>query len=493
VACEPETPGLRALAAKGAMFVGVAQAYRVVVLFVANIVLIRLLAPEDFGLVAMVTLCVTFVTMLQDLGLNQATIQREHISQAQMSGLFWLSAGFSAVFAAIFAASAPALAWFFAEPRLIPLTLAFAGLVLLSGFQMQQLAYLNRNMRFESLALIEVLAATANALFGIGVAWATGSYWALFVAQLAATVAMLAGVWTLSGWRPGWPGFEGQFREIMSFGTGISGFNIVNYFARNADNLLIGRFYGAEPLGFYDRAYKLLLFPLTQIQGPLGRVMLPVLSRLQNEPGRYRNAYTECVTLMMLAVQPGLVFLIVFAEDVFQLLFGPQWLPAAPIFRWLGVIGLVEVFTSTVGWVFVSQGRGGDFFRGGFVNAVVTVASFVAGLPWGALGVAIGYTVSGIFWRTPYSLWLVGRRGPLRLGDCVKAGAPHAIAAAASAVLLVAVNAAYAAPGVAECVGLMCASYAVYTGVLLTFRTKRSLIGSNVAMLAGWLRSPARS
>lgn len=479
---------MRAVATKGAMFIGIAQAYRVSVLFLSNILLIRLLAPQDFGLVAMVTLCVAFVTMLQDLGLNQATIQREHISQAQMSGLFWLSVGFSAVFAALFAASAPALVWFFGEPRLTELTIAFAGLVLLTGFQMQQIAYLNRNLQFKSLALIEVLAATANVALGVGVAWATKSYWALFVAQLASTTAMVAGAWILSGWRPTRPSFEGQFKEIMGFGSGVSGFNLVNYFARNADNLLIGKFCGAESLGYYDRAYKLLLFPLTQIQAPLGRVMLPVLSRLQNEPERYRKAYIECVTLMMLAIQPGLVFLIVFAEDVFLILFGPEWLPAVPIFRWLGVAGLQQAMSATAGWLYISQGRSGDYFRIGAVTSAITLISFLVGLPWGALGVAIAYTASGYLIRGPISLWYVGRRGPIRLRDLLLGVYPHAIATGASAGMLWGFSLVMASPHALSLLALVMLSYVVSGLVLLAFPMKRSSLAANVVSVAMLLR-----
>ena len=124
-------------------------------------------------------------------------------------------------------------------------------------------------------------------------------------------------MWTLSGWRPGRPSFEGQFNELFHIGAGVTGFNIVNYFSRNADNLLIGRYYGAVQLGLYDRAYRLLLFPLQQMLVPLGRVMFPLLSRLQSEPERYRKAYIECVSLLMIAVQPALVFAIVYSNDLF--------------------------------------------------------------------------------------------------------------------------------------------------------------------------------
>ena len=228
--------------AGGALLTIASQAYRVVLSFAASIVLARLLTPTDFGLVAMVSTATSFIVLIQDLGLNQATIQRARISDVQMSALFWLSFGSSTVLALLLAASGPAVASFFGDLRLISLTIAFSCLVIVSGGQSQQLALMSRHMRFMSLAAIDILTVTASAIVGVVVAWLTSSYWALFAASLAYSTVSLACVWALCDWRPGRPSFEGDFKEIFRFGSGVSAFNIVNYFARNADNLLIGRF-----------------------------------------------------------------------------------------------------------------------------------------------------------------------------------------------------------------------------------------------------------
>lgn len=281
-----QQPITRAQAARGAALTGSAQAYKMLLSFGSSILLVRLLTPADFGLVAMVSTVLAFVSLIQDLGLNQATIQRQQISRAQISALFWVTTGVSFALAAFVALCAPAVAWFFGDSRLIGLTAAFASLVFLGGSQAQHFALLNCELRFKALAGIDVLGVTAGAVVGVAVAWRTSSYWALFAAGLASTLVSLVCVWTLCGFRPGRPSFEGDFKEIVHFGSSISGFNIVNYFARNADNVLIGRFYGSAQLGFYDRAYRLLLFPLQQLRDPLGRIMLPALARLQSDPER---------------------------------------------------------------------------------------------------------------------------------------------------------------------------------------------------------------
>jgi PST family polysaccharide transporter len=481
-------PNARAHVTRSALVTGVAQSYRVGVNFLSGIILARLLLPADFGLVAIVMTCLAFVALIQDLGLNQAVIQRERISHAQLSALYWISLVFSVVVALVFAASAPLIASFFGDSRIIGLTLAFAFLIVLGGAQSQPYAVLNRELRFKTLAGVDILGSTVSTTVGVTVAWVTSSYWALFAASLASVLSSLVSVWIVCSFRPGRPSFEGEFRDIIKFGSGVSGFNIVNYFARNADNLLIGKFYGSEQLGYYDRAYRLLLFPISQILGPLGRVVLPLLARLQSDPQRYRKVYIEAVSLLMMATQPGLVFLIIFAEDAFSILLGPQWAAAVPIFQWLGVAGLSQMMTSTLGWLFLSQGRGGDFFKIGLFSALTTVASFVIGLPWGPLGVAVAYTITYYIALVPATFWSSGRRGPVSTHDLVTTIIPHVAATGVSAVTMASIWRVINLPSLLGCAGLVTLSYLAYGLVLLLFRGKREILSENLKMLNRLLR-----
>jgi polysaccharide transporter, PST family len=471
--------------AGGAILTAASQAYRVVINFAFGIILARLLTPADFGLVAMVSAPLAFVALIQDVGLNAATIQRAHISDAQMSGVFWLSLGCSGILALLIAASAPAIASFFGDSRLVALTVAFSALVIVSGAQSQQLALMSREMRFKPLAVIDVLTVTSSAVAGVAVAWLTSSYWALFVMSLVFSVVGLAGAWTLCGWRPGRPSFDGEFKEIFRFGFGVSAFNIVNFFARNADSVLIGRFYGAEPLGLYNRAFRLFLFPILQIQAPLGRVMLPLLSRLQSEPERYRMAYADCMTLMLIAVQPGLIFAIIFAEEVFLLLLGPAWVPAAQIFRWLGIAGLYHVMSSPTGWLFLSQGRAGDFFWFGLYNAITVVGSVVAGLPWGPVGIAASYAFSEYLLRVPVLFAVAGRRGPITAHQLWVIAGPHVLATLVGGCALFAAARMIPSPGAGACLLILVLSYAVYCLALIVSPAKRHILFHNLRTLPG--------
>lgn len=479
----PKFTGIRALAAKGLLVTGIAQVWRVTIGVISSIVLVRLLTPADFGLFAAVTACLAFITLIQDLGLNQATIQRSTISPGQMSGLFWISVALGVALAIIMFFSAPALAWFFGDARIEGLAMACSSLLVLGALQSQHIALLNRDLRYRALAAIDVMSATLSAVVGMAIAWFTASYWALFAASLMAVLVSALGAWTLSRWKPGRPNFEGQFSEIFQFGAGASGFNVVNYFARNADNLLIGRYYGPTELGLYDRAYRLLLFPLSQFMLPIGRIVFPLLSRLQLEPRRYRQAYFESVSLLVIATQPGLVFAIVFSNDVFLLLFGPQWVDAARIFSCLGVAGLIQVMNSPTGWLFLSQGRGGDFFWVGLCSSIGNVVAFVAGLPWGALGVAVAYALSEFLVRVPITWIVVGRKGPIGTLDLIRTSFPQLIATLATGIAMWTSSFLIEPPHLVGCIGLALASYLLYLIVLASFPSKRQMLLGYLKML----------
>jgi PST family polysaccharide transporter len=293
----------------------------------------------------------------------------------------------------------------------------------------------------------------------------------------------LTGCWIRSGFRPGKPQFDGETREMIGFGSGISGFNLANYLSRNADKLLIGKLFGDNALGFYDRAYRLLLFPLSQIHAPIGRVMIPMLSRSLSDPARYKRAYMECVSILLLATQPAILFATVYSEDVFRILLGDRWLGSAPIFAWLGIAGLQQVMTSTVGWLYISQGRGGGFFWIGLFGAVTTVAAFVAGLPWGPVGVAAAYTISDYLIRLPVIWAAAGRVGPVETRDLYSMALPHALSTAVAALALLALKPAIGRADILTCGLLACLSFIVYLAVLMLFPEKRAYFFLNAEFI----------
>ncbi|MFU8864496.1 MAG: lipopolysaccharide biosynthesis protein [Rhodobacterales bacterium] len=424
---------------RGALYVGVAQAWRMGLSFVSAIVFARLLLPSDFGLVAMVAPVVAFAALIQDLGLSQATVQRETVTQQLLGALFWLNVCAGAVLSLALIALAPALAAFYDQPQVITLATAFSAVIFLTSLQNQHLAIMTRRMEFLRISVIEATAASLGFIAGLIVAFIYASYWALLAASLVTALSSTIMFWTLSGWRPGHSSFGGAFKEIAGFSSGLTGHALFTYLARNLDDVLIGRYHGAEALGFYDRAYKLLLLPLNQISTPLGRVMIPLMSRLRSERDRYVSVYLEASTYLMIVTQPTIVILIVFADEVFLVLLGERWVVAAPIFQVLGICGLQQVFTNTFFWLFVSQGRAKELFQLSVLRAIIACGAFVIGLPWGALGVATAYAISDIFLRMPMQVMVLTRNGPLSLRVLTGSLLPHLAATIATAAAALAV------------------------------------------------------
>lgn len=431
---------LRKRTLNGTALVAAGQAVRIAVQFLSVVLIARLLAPEDIGLFAMVLPFANFIGLFQDLGLTQALTTAKHLSRGQATVMFWLNLGISGVLALILAGLAPVIAGFYGRPELIGLTFGLAATFILSGLVTVQIALLNRTMRFGALAAIDMASVVAGFAAAVLVAVLRPSAWALLASSVVSLAVSLVLAWTLSTWRPGRPAARGEVSELLRFGAGVTGFNISNFFARSLDNILIGRFSGAAQLGFYDRAYKLLVLPLQQVNRPIGRVLIPALSRLRDEPHRYRHAYLRVVQQTLLLIMPGVITVMITADTLIPLLMGDQWGPTSAIFSWLALSGLHQPLTTTIGWLFISQGRTTEFARWGLVNAAVCIAAFVVGLPDGALGVARSYALADTFILAPAVWWVIGRKGPVRTRDLVGLAVPFAVSGAASAVLVLAAS-----------------------------------------------------
>lgn len=417
---------------------GTTQAFRLVLQIASVVLLARLLEPEHFGLFAMVTPIVSLAVLVGDLGIGQALITAKSIRQDQASTLFWCNIAVAALLTAILALLAPLIAAFFGQPELVPIVIALSASVLLSGFATQHLAILNRGLRFGALAAIEIAAAAIAFAAALGIALVYPSPWALVASPIVTTVVTMLGSWFVTRWVPSRPGPIAEIAPMLRFGSGVTGFNLANFLARNADDIIIGRAAGPVVLGNYDRAYKLLLMPLEQVSRPIGRVMLPILSQLSDQPARYSAAYLRTVRQIMLVALPGVVLLLMEAERVIPLLLGPGWDDAVIIFQWLAIAGLHQPLTTTMGWLFLSQGRSGEFALWGMINAAALLAAFTVGISLigGAVGVAQAYALTETFLLAPVLYAYVGRKGPVSAGDLYKVAMQCAVAGAAAALAI---------------------------------------------------------
>jgi O-antigen/teichoic acid export membrane protein len=418
--------------ARGGAVTIVTQGLKFLIGIIGTMILARLLTPQDYGLIGMVAVIIGFVSIFKDLGLSSATIQRAEINTVQISTLFWINVALSIAVMLVCVAIAPLVAMFYHESRLLMITLAYGFGFLLGGLAVQHEALLRRQMRFTALAGAEVAALIASVATAVILAWKGAGYWALVMSQLSLGAVYLIAMWTLCSWRPGWPSRNAGVRSMLVFGGNLTGFSIINFFARNVDNLLIGKIWGSQQLGLYAKAYQLLLLPIDQVNSPITAVAVPALSRLADDPERYRQAYMRIVQKVAIITMPGVALMIGTSDWIVRVVLGPQWMDAAWIFSVLGIAGLIQPIANTTGWLFVTQGRTNDMFRIGMIGGPITIAAIIIGLPWGARGVATSYVIAQIC-LTNVLFWFVGRRGPVRTQDLYRTIGPFA-AASVSAV-----------------------------------------------------------
>lgn len=423
------TADLKGHTARGGIVTVASQGVKFFLAMAATVVLARLLTPQDYGLVGMVAVVTGFISMFKDLGLSAATIQKEEVTDDQISTLFWINVGLSVGVMLLTVAIAPGVAWFYGEPRLTMITVGFSAGFLFGGFTVQHEALLRRQMRFSALASIEIISIVAGMVGAIVLAWRGAAYWALVSAQLVQGFAYAIGIWIVCGWRPARPVRYSGVRSMLAFGGNLTGFHIVNYFARNLDNMLIGRFWGSAQLGLYAKAYQLLMLPIDQINEPITSVAVPALSRLTEFPERYRRAYGRLLEKIAMLTMPLMAFMIVTSDWFVLLLLGPRWAEVSRIFALLGIAGMIQPICNTSGWLFISQGRTHHMFQWGLIGSTIVVISIVAGLPWGAVGVASSYSITFLLIVAPLLFWFVGREGPVRTMDFYRVIAPSACAA----------------------------------------------------------------
>ncbi|HXG48623.1 MAG TPA: lipopolysaccharide biosynthesis protein, partial [Methylomirabilota bacterium] len=425
-------PGIKRRTIRGAGVLLMSQAVRVGLNGVVTVVLARLLTPADFGLVAMVTTITGFAALFKDAGLSMVTIQRERMSDAQVTALFWVNVAVSVTLMLVLMAAAPWVVKAYGEPRLQGITLALASVFVLGGLNAQHFALLRRQMRFAAVAAVELGALVVGGVVGIALAAAGKGYWALVGMSAAVAVVTTAGAWVASGWSPGWPRRGVGLRSMLRFGGTMLGLEMLHYVSGQADNFLIGRRWGDAALGFYGKAFRMLDLMTGQLNGVFRSVAVPALSRLQTQPEQRRrhflNGYSIVVALSILIISCSAVY----APEAVAVVLGPQWESVGPLFRLLAPGAVAAALMNSQGWLALACGRVGQQLRLALWVVPLTVLAFVVGLPWGPSGVAMAYSVAKVSIVWPVTAVMTRGTG-VSVADVFRAARPALIAGTVAA------------------------------------------------------------
>jgi O-antigen/teichoic acid export membrane protein len=390
--------GLSRLFAQGASFI----------LRVGSLmILARLLSLNDFGLVGMVTAFTGVLAWFRDFGLSSAAVQRTSVTEEQLSTLFWVNIAFGAFLGVVALAMAPAIAAFYHEPRLFWVTAVLAASFLFNAAGTQHSAMLQRQMRFTAIALINVFALAIGTAIAILGAKAGYGYWALVAMTVVPPTIATGGFWLSTGWVPGMPRGRTGIRSMIHFGASLTLTGLIVYLGYNAEKIMIGRFWGAEAIGIYGRAYQIINMPVDNLNYAVGEVAFAALSRLQNDPARIRSYFLKGFSLILGLTVPITISCVLFADDMVFVVLGPKWAAVTDIMRLLAPTTLVFAIINPLGWLVFSMGLVKRGLQVGPILATLMISGCIIALPYGPKAVAFAYSAVLVLWLIPHIWWCV--------------------------------------------------------------------------------------
>jgi len=385
----------------------VAQAMNFAMRIGSLMVLARLLDPRDFGLVGMVTAITGVLGLFRDFGLSSAAVQRVDVTHEQSSTLFWINMLAGSLLSLLLIAMAPVVVRFYGEPQLFWVTIALATVFVINAAGIQHSALLQREMRFTTLATVDILSLIVSILVGIWMALQGYGYWALVGLSITAPVVLTMALWFTSGWVPGRPRRHVGMKSMMRFGGTVTLNGVVVYISFNLEKALLGRFWGADSVGLYGRSFQLISIPTDSLNTAAGEVAFPALSRVRDDPERFRNYFLKGYSLVLALTIPITVACALFADDLILVVLGPKWKDAAAIFRLLAPTILIFAMINPMAWLMFSLGLVGRSLKLACVLGPLAIFGYVMGLPYGPRGVAFGYSAMLTLWLVPHIAWCV--------------------------------------------------------------------------------------
>ena len=420
---EDDLVTLRARTISGSFYIGAGQVLRILISLASQIILGRLLLPADFGLVAMTAPVISFLELFKDLGLSQAVVTREEFTTRDLNALYWLGIALSVACALVLAAVSPIVAGLYREPQVCPIMIALAAQMPLASLGGHASALMARRMKYAAIAVVEVVAAGVTLITAVLSVWLGARYWGLVIGVACGAITRAVLDLWLSGWRPGPPAWTENTRGLIGFGGQLTMSSFLGYCTYYFDNIAVGALFGPATLGLFDRSFSLVLRPLSSVTAPISRVAIPLLARSRADAESYRSSYSALLKGLVGLGTPGLIVLSLSSRDVISFLLGANWLGMTTMFSAICVAAIFTPLSGSSAWLFVSQERPGEQVKIGLISSLMIIVGMVAGLPFGANGVAIAYALIAPFVHGCYS-WAAARKGPVSRLDIVRTLAP---------------------------------------------------------------------
>ena len=364
--------------------------------FTIGVILAHLLSPSEFGLITMITVITGFAGIFAELGFSAALVQKRNIGKEHLSTVFWLNSGAGLLLMLIFMAGSPLIAGFYNEPQLVLITVVISTNFLINSFGIVQKTLMTKSLDFRTLSIVEIVTVGISGIIAIIMAYNGFGVWSLAVQAVVISLTKVVSLWKLSKWRPRFEFHWWAIKNLIGFSSSFAGTKALNYWARNVDNLLVGRFVGMDALGAYSRAYSVMMFPLTSISRVISNVMFPSFSLIQEDKQRVKELYLKITRTIALITFPLIFGLFVTVKPFVMVVFGQKWIAMIPILQILCLLGIPQSIGTLNGNIYLSQGRADLQFKVSLFLKASVILGIVIGLHWGVIGVAIGYTIASI-------------------------------------------------------------------------------------------------
>lgn len=368
---------------------------------VSLVIFARVLSPDDFGMFAILMIFVGFLNMFTDMGTSAALIHTEKPSSKLLSSVFYFNIFVGLLLCIVLIILSKPISLFFENPKLTELLQIISITFVITSFGVVQKTLYQKKLEFKHLTLIEVFSKLVGVIVGVSSVLLGAGVYGLLIQTLTNSFVLTVLMWIYSTWRPIQYFSISDIKNIWGYTANLTAFNFINYFARNADNFLIGKFLGSSALGVYSLAYKIMLYPLQNISNVLLRILFPAFSTIQNDNKKFKKVYLRIIFYIAIITFPLMAGLIATVDIFVDVLFGDKWNNLSIIIMILAPIGMIQSIVKTTGTIYKAKGSTNILFKIGNITTAVTVAFFIIGLPFGVVGVASGYLISNLVMLYP--------------------------------------------------------------------------------------------
>lgn len=367
---------------------------------IISIILARILLPSEFGLIAMIMVIFDVGKSLVDSGFGQSLIRKQDADDLDFSSVFWINLGVSVVLTSLIYFSAPLVADFFSEPELTAIVRAMSVLLVINAFSMVQKARLTQKMDFKAQTKITLPSVLISGTVALTMAYWGFGVWSLVSNILIGQAVLSVLFWKLSDWKPSFSFSLDRIKPLFAFGYKLTLNGLLVTVFNNIYNIVIGKFYTATQLGFYNRADRTKDIPVKNISNALNRVTYPMLSEIQDQPEILQRVYKKLIKYVLLIMTPVMLGGLALAEPLFRFVYTEKWLPAVPYFQWLCISALFYPVSAYNLNILKVKGRSDLYLILGIAKKLIEATGLI---------IVTGYSVYAlVVYRTLYSVLAYG-------------------------------------------------------------------------------------